>query len=1631
MTVQKPWMLGIGMAIMLALAGLVGFAIGTGTQDGTRTGAVQQATSEAPDRANIDIRVDASGGPDQAETDAAEAQLDENIPDGQLRYFGKTVSAQDDVSEACFRFSSAPDPDRVVDDKAFVRIEPDAPFSLQVRDRSLCIIGLDAEADHTVTILPGLQALDGAELRAAVVETVAFAPKPAMVGFVGDGIILPRSETSTLGIRAMNVDAVELTLYRVNHRALFDQSPETGETTLEGDWSWNGAAWQTRVEVHKERVDTAGDVNEVIETGIALEGIIAAHGPGAYIAELSRVSRQADRAANAWRWLFVTDMALAAYRTDQALDVTVRSIDTAETQPDVRLTLIARNNEVLAEARSDESGRAQFPGPALRGTGNLAPKMVMAYSDEDDFAALDLSRSPVDLTAYDVTGRIPPGPVDAFVYTERGVYRPGETVHMTGLIRDGRGHAAFDRDGTLRILRPDGTEFSDARISPRDQAGALVRQIRLPAGAARGRWTARLSLDGLGEVGSVRFAVEDFIPEQLRLDLRADDGPVRPGTPRALTVAADFLYGATGRGLDAEAEARVSVDPDPFPQWSDYTFGNAAETYREQIVPIGQGMTDADGLFRTDIDVAGEAFRSSAPLRLFVTAGVAEPGGRYVRDSLFLPLRSEPVYVGFDPAFEGGYAKRNTPATLRLVAVNADGKRVALSGALSLIREDYDYHWYRENGRWRYRRDRRDIVVDTIDAEIGADVPLTFSRALDYGQYRLRFTTDAGAVFSYQFGSGWRRAGGDADAPDRVEIGLSQAEITPGETVVLSVNSPFSGTGELVIADRAIRTVQTVRIEEGGSEIRLPVARDWTSDLYAMLTVYGPASEGQPRRAVGLVHMPVGRSSQRLAVSIEAPDTIRPRRTQDVAVKVAVLDGEAAFMTLAAVDTGILQITDYSPPEPESYLFGKLAFPIDLFDDYARMLAPYRGADRSGGDTLGGAGLSVVPTTIVSLFEGPVEIEDGVATVSLDLPDFQGELTLMAVAWSETKLGSASTRMTVRDPVTVQLALPRFLAPGDRAVATVAMDNIDGQAGQYEAIVDLNGSSVGTISRTLEPGTRSEDRVKLVAGPKGISTYRLAATGPDFDVSRDYNIETRTPSLPVTRTQFVKLEPGERRVLDLAANRDGFSEAGRLTRVSASFSPGPNPALLLASLQRYPYGCTEQTVSVAMPLLIAESYGGVPGMSEAERANVLQAALDTVLERQDVDGAFGLWRRGDGNASPYLQLYASDFVLKAAAAGFSVPATAKDRTLESVRLLSDLDNGSRLPLDFNFGLDDDSPDYELRAAERAAYAFALLARHDRVKKTDLLYLDRRFGARLRPSVAQSQLGYALAALGEADRARAAFSRAAERLDSETQTYYDSPVRNAAALLALGTDLPENATSAAMMALQSTRPEQLNTHEKAWLLRALAGIRSSGVPFSDDAGWTVANTAASRSVDGNALDVLNDEASPVFLQITVTGVPTNLDQSWSRGAILSKSVFDMSGGELDDGALMRGERYVVLLDASGNDTSDAMWVLADLLPAGVEIETVLGSSDAGETGPFGWLGALSDVDMVEARDDRFVASWRTQARYGDGNRRLAYVVRAVTQGEFAMPGAHLEDMYRPGRTAQTAGGRIQVTPPPTL
>lgn len=1583
------------------------------------------------------------------EEDDIEAPVtkDINTP-AQLRYLGWSPQDANGVSQACFRFDQSFKSANEADLKPYFRIQPTTPFSLNAVDQNICVLGLDFGQTYQVQIRDGLTADNGTELARDRRVSITFEDKPSFVGFAGEGIILPETKGARLILKTVNVETLDLTLYRVNDRILSQYSPDQGDSGTGEDYVSTYEANNRRVEVWSGSLNVDNDRNNVVQTPFDLQDKIGEQGPGAYIliAQHADTGQPEYRTAKALRWIISTDLALTSYRGSDALHVAVRSIKSAALQPGIRLDLIASNNEKLAEVMTDGQGRAVFNDAILSGKGPQSPRMIMAYGPDGDYAVLDLSRAPLDLSMMDVQGRNVSGPFDLYAFTDRGIYRPGEAVHLNVLLRDTDAKAINGRTLSLELLRPDGSQELKRSLLAEDRAGGYVTSIDLPKAAARGVWEIHIGVEGAETKITQRISVEDFVPQRLKLTLTPEEQPIlRPGETRELTLDAQFYYGAPGSDLETESEIRLQRDPKPFPAYKGFTFGDETETFQEELVNADIPLTDEKGRATLSFSLPKDSARSSYPLRAAVIAGVAEPGGRFVRENIYVPIRSQDQYIGFNPRFEGR-ADRKMPALIDLLAVNAAGEAVSAEISWTLYEEQRDYSWYRFQDRWQYRNRTTDLFINEGEIRIGAESPALWSQKLDWGRYRLETQDSSGAKASYRFGVGWSASDGESDAPDRILVGATDLPDTPGGIFTLNLNSPYAGRGDIVIADHTVRSIRTVEIPEGASALRIPYEKDWGHDIYAMVTLYTSLDDKKRegvKRAVGLTHIGLDRSSQTLDVSIQTPARIAPRVTLDVPIEISGLSArEEAWVTVAAVDEGILALTKFTSPDAPDAFFSKKAFTLDVRDDYARILNPFLmdGQQRSGGDGIGEAGLSVVPTQTVALFQGPVKLKNGKATISFDLPDFNGELRIMATAWTGSAVGSASLPIKVRDAVPANLALPRFLAPGDQAVATLALDNIDGASGSYRARVGAPGLLAAVeASFDLQPGMRDQTGINISDAKEGIYSLKTIINGPNgYDIETSYPIEVRSPFRPILRRTIEALEPGESFALNPSL-LEGYSVLSADVDVSVSRLPGLSVQPYLSALSRYPYGCTEQTVSGAMPLLFVGTLGGLRDTSDIVLRDRIQAAIATVSNRQSRDGSFGLWTQGDGNLAPWLQLYVSEFLLEADRNGFNVSDQAKAATISAAKNLSLMEAYSSL--DLAFPNEESRKAAELRRAERSAYAHYVLALAEEPDASGVRYVNDKFGEMIESPIAQAYLGATLSRIGDEARARIAFDRAQARLGkSESYSFYGSDERDAAAVLAIGaTALPEDVAEAILLRLADLDPAQTSTQEKSYIVRAMA--KMSG------AQQNLSVSTQDLVMVGDAVSLLGTELSPnkiitntgngrIYLTLDIEATPIEAPKPISAGYNVSKSLFTLDGKEISSGTVQKGDRIVILLEAEANYTAETMTVLADLLPAGLEIETVLNPSDAsnsdGQNGAFAFLGELSDFDIQEARDDRFIASDRRMRWERDRRTfRAAYIVRAVTVGDFAFPGLVVEDMYRPARLGISEAARLSVVPAGTF
>lgn len=1561
-----------------------------------------------------------------------------------------TTKAQ---AEACIVFTRPLDGSSRTNYKDYVAIDPDTRVALRVVGERLCLAGLDFSKTYNITLKTGLPSAGGDKLLENETIPVELRDKPAIVQFSG-GIILPRLNMKGVPLTTVNVSKVKIKLIRVGDRLLSQiESGTVDETTL---YSWSAKEIQNNQGslVWQGTMDVAGAKNDTTVTLIPIDTLLRNKKPGAYVLIASDAAKKADvnengedeseSGAMAVQWVVDSDMSLTTFKGAGGLSVFVRSYANARPLSGVKLTLVARNNNELATAKTDSDGRADFDAGLMRAKGGDEPVVVMAYGDSGDFSFIDLRRSAFDLTDRGVSGREVPGPLDAFLYTERGVYRGGETVYLTALLRDRVG-AAANAPLTLVATRPDGLEVGRVTIAGNAlQAGAAAWKLPLSSSAPHGRWQIAAFVDTSKDaepVGRVQFDVQDFVPQKLKVTLTAETKAVKPGETIKVKAESRFLYGAPASGLTGEGEARITVDPTPFDAYKGWQFGRMDDKFSDVDVQLTVPPTDAAGVTAVTGTV-GEVADTTLPLRARIRVAIHEPGGRTTAKTTEIPVQNHDVLIGIRPDFDGTSIGEGQRANFQVVALNADGKRVDLAGVTySWVREDTSYQWYQDEGNWKYKSVTRDRLITSGTIKIGASAPLRMGQAMAWGTYRLTLSdAKSGAASSFRYYSGWA-ASSAGDRPDRIPVAADKPTYRDGETAHVRIKPTANGKALVVVASDKVFVSKTVDAPAGGTTVDIPVSADWGAGAYVLVTDYRPlndASGHEPVRSVGLVWLALDNAPRTLTTIIGGPKQILPRQKLVIPVWVKGLaSGESAYLTLAAVDEGILQLTDYKSPDPNSYYFGKRRLGVEMRDDYGRLIKPERGLVgpmREGGDMFGGRSLAVVPVKTVSLYSGLVKVgANGLANIPVDVPDFNGELRLMAVAVSAGKLGHADRPLTVRDPVVADIVLPRFLAPGDHAQVALNLNNVDGKPGEYTADigatgpVGVGGNGHAVIHQALSHGQRVLVPVEFTGKGLGVANVTLKLSGPGgFAVSHSYGIEVRSAQLEIASEDIQPLAPNASWVANkglVAAIVPGTQTVALTVSAAHGYANVPG---LLKWLDKYPFGCIEQQTSRAMPLLVFNDMADLAGLPKDQALREReQKAVDAVLDMQNPGGNFGMWGAGS-DAEPWISAYALDFLMQAKDKGYIVPNDALRRGtawLKRTASSTSQDDATR------------------------AYAFYLLARAGQVNISDLRYFSDTRGNEWNTVIAAALTGAAASEVGDRSRTAYAFGRARDiAFKPMPKGYpvsdYGTYLRDVSAATALAAESGMSGMIPAFLSKVQGIDMRLNyttTQEKAWMLRAAyelskqrtkLNILVNGQPVQPRAG-AIRLTPSYGQLEAG-LTFLNKGDAGVWRTASVQGFPAAPLPAASSGITLSKAAWTLSGSPADLNNLRQNDRVIIELTGRlPNNYARAVGVI-DLLPAGFEIEQVL-KGDEGK--PYNLNGTLTELSLADKRDDRFVAAFTLGSRYNYTNKttepqpgfRAAYVVRAVGVGTFVMPAGVAEDMYAPGVMARTTMGTVTIKP----
>ena len=855
---------------------------------------------------------------------------------------------------------------------------------------------------YTVTLRTGLPSTVHETLSQSKDFSIYVRDRKPLARFASNAYVLPRSGQRGIPIVSVNSRAIAVEILRIDDRNLVGTLGGSGEYER-GDFKHSLNRYEIEqlrqsrgVSVWKgELAVESPQLNTDVTTAFPVDRALGDLKPGVYVIvaqpkELKDTDN--DYSSQATQWFVVSDLGLTAFSGNDGIHAYVHSLATTDTKSGIELRLISRSNEVLATRRTDGNGHAQFEAALASGEGGAAPALLTAADAQGDYAFLSLTGSAFDLSDRGVSGRAAPAGLDAFVYAERGVYRTGETVYLTALLRDVQGAAALGVPLTLVAERPDGVEYRRT-VVPDQGLGGHSLVLPIIGSAPTGTWHVRAFTDPKRPaVGETTFLVEDYVPDRIEFDLTSPTGRVSPKAPAAVDIAGRFLYGAPAAGLDLEGDVTVAVAKERagFPG---YEFGLADEEVSAARQPL-EDLPATDSAGKAKFNVSLDKLPASThPLEAKIAVRMAEAGGRAVERTMTLPVSASGAMIGVKPQFSGRSLSDGATAAFDVIVVMPDGTAAARRGLhYELQRVDTHYQFYKRDGRWNYEPVKTTTRVADGTADAAADKPARISLPVTFGRYRLEVSTgDAdGPVTSLAFDAGFY-VEANADTPDMLEVALDQNEYRAGDTMTVAVTARSAGRLTLnVIGDRLLAS-NSVEVKPGAVQVKMPVGRDWGSGAYVVATLRRPLdapAQRMPGRSIGVRWFSIDHAAKTLTLDLKAPSLLRPNSTLHVPIKVGLPAGAEARVAVAAVDVGILNLTNYKPPSPDDYYLGQRTLAADIRDLYGDLIDGMQGARgqiRSGGDA-GAEALQGNPPTgpPVALYSGLLKVgADGTAEVEL------------------------------------------------------------------------------------------------------------------------------------------------------------------------------------------------------------------------------------------------------------------------------------------------------------------------------------------------------------------------------------------------------------------------------------------------------------------------------------------------------------------------------------------------------------------------------------------------------------------------------------------------------------------------
>jgi alpha-2-macroglobulin len=1539
------------------------------------------------------------------------------------------------------------------DIKSFIKFDPAIQFTTEVDESGLTLRSdkFDIEKSYTVTFKEGLRGKIGGELKEESQHQVAFGELEAGISFSSKkGVYLSKRGAKNLEVKITSIPKIKLTISKIYESNLlmmdrYGYNPSTAsynrneDDEYDDEYREGGDAMLGDV-IYEKEIDTrslpksgGGKILNISQFEDRLPDF-----KGIYHIQISSMK---DYWVRDSRFVSVSDIGLVAKEGMDKIFVFTNSIKTAEAMSSVNVSVYSKNNQLIGTGSTNGDGVAEIVYTKKDFSG-FQPAMIIAKTG-DDFNYLPFSATRVNTSRFDVGGRRNnPSGLDAFVYAERDIYRPGEKINFSVIVRNREWKSPGEMPIKMKFLLPNGKELKEFRKTLNEE-GSTEGNIEMALSAITGSYTLEVYTSNDLLLASQDFRIEEFVPDRIRVNTKLDKPFLKAGETTTLSVNAMNFFGppAANRKYETEIQTKQKYfSPDKFEKF-DFSFSN-------EKVPISkdvrEGTTDAEGNAKEVYEVPDNLKNVGVLQTTFYTT-VFDETGRPVSRASSIDVFTQDVFFGIQ--YDGWYYHPlNQAVKFILASVNKDGNAVNAKARIEIIKREYNTHLVNSGGYFRYESQEEIRSIETRDMVVGAASLYSFVPRIP-GRYELRVSIPGASTYVsqdfYSYGRwGWSDDNSfEVSNEGNVEIELDKKSYLAGESVAALFKVPFSGRMLVTMETDKLVHYQYVNVEATEKNNRtvkvdLPLTSEHVPNVYITATLIKAheLSDLPLTVAHGFKSVKVEEKSRKMQVDIVATKAVRSKTKQRVTVKAA----PGSYVTLSAVDNGVLQVSNFETPDPYNFFYQKKALQVTAFDLYPLLFPEIRAKFSStGGDGELDMSKRVNPMPakrikIVSYWSGIQQANgNGEASFEFSIPQFSGEIRLMAVAYKDQSFGNSENTMTVADPIVISTALPRFLSPGDTVTVPVTLSNTTAKATNISAAISVEGplKIIGGNNQSVSINANSEGRAvfQIAADPSvAVGKIKIAVNG----MGEKFNDETEISIRPASPLQKVSgsgsIAGGTNQKINIGLN--DFIPSSIAYKLVVSRSPALELGDHLRYLVEYPYGCTEQTVSAAFPQLYYGDMADMMGLNQKLKTNANSNILEAIRKikmRQTYKGGIMLWDNDD-TEHWWATVYSAHFLLEAKKAGFDVDNSLLETTLAYIN--NRLKNRETINYYYNRNQN------KMIAPKEVAYGLYVLALAGKANASAMNYY--KSNPQLLALDSRYLLSAAYAAAGDKRSFNSLLPSAFAGEESVPQTggsFYSDVRDEAIALNALIDADPGNSQIGIMAKHVSDKLKTrywLSTQERAFAFLSLgklarsanksdvtADIKVNGkiIAKVDGGQWT-GNQAALK---GTNIDIETKGSGRLYYFWVAEGISSSgaykEEDNYLR---VRKRFYDRNGKLLSGNTFKQNDLIIVNITLERSYSTDIEnVVITDLLPAGFEIENPRTKEIPG----MDWIKDAAGVRSLDVRDDRI--HFFVDADYAKKN--FYYAVRAVSPGIYKMGPVSADAMYNGEYHSYHGAGVIKV------